>query len=629
MKNPFGLILASASLFAAVGWLLTRVVIGLDFTDEMQYYGEIASLTRTGKFFQDDLFIQQLGYFFLLPFFKLHAAVFPDQSYLLVFGRLLLVGAYALVGTLFWRAAGKLGGFPTAAKLTGLAAFVAWIPFQIFAPCYNSLSYLLLVGIAASWITRDHRSFRRQVWQISPAVAALTVVYPPAGVVVIAFLTVQTWRREGTRRALGLLGALVFCGAIFGLLMMGLHGKTFGGDLLTALEFSRSFRVGYAVSEPEQLAGGITLLVASGLFLWRMRRGVPFPYPLGERSHPALRWATLFLLVGVAAKLVVLSSTWAMGYFPAAGFIFLLMLLAGSVEPAGGTGPSGTTTTRRVMLTALGAGGAVLVAMSMKWATGYFATTVSMLLLMGLAVSRPGPDVKPVMELVMLGSVLAAIFAFTSGNGLHNFGMGAAVVLPFLLLYATRQLHDLPRPAVMGVLRHAVTPSIVALLLLNAASYPYREQISWAALERTQGVPAFEGIWTALVKTDAVKFFHRLAPHGEVAGKRLLVAGPHPWAYFAFRAQPATPMFFMHFTGGDAVHQLVADRLFIGGEPDAILITNPVPPQIHAKITLWMEKGCTAEKIALPPWFTQRYHDLLRYELGGEALLLRRAPKMP
>src|SRR5262245_16940690 len=87
-------VLASAAVALAAAWLVLRVFIRLDFTDEMQYYGQISGLVRTGKFFHDDLFLQQLGYLFLLPFFKLHAVAFPDQSYLILFGRLLLAAAY-------------------------------------------------------------------------------------------------------------------------------------------------------------------------------------------------------------------------------------------------------------------------------------------------------------------------------------------------------------------------------------------------------------------------------------------------------------------------------------------------------------------------------------------------------
>ncbi|HUR60217.1 MAG TPA: hypothetical protein VM029_21010 [Opitutaceae bacterium] len=629
MKAQPALILPAIALLAASVWLLSRVVIGLDFTDEMQYYGEIASLTRTGKFFQDDLFIQQLGYLFLLPFFKLHAAIFPDLSYLLIFGRLLMVAGYIVVGCVYWRAASRLGDFSTAAKLTGLAAFVAWIPFQIFAPGYNSMSYLLLVCVVGVWITRGHGSFERYALCVSPLLAALTVVYPPAGVIGIAFVTVEAARRDGWARAFRLLVTIVLCGGIAGGLMIAVHGPTFIRDLLTALGFSRLFRIGYAASEPDQLAGGIALLLASAMFLWRVRRGRPFAYPLGARTGPALRWGTLALLVVVAIKLLLLSGNWASGYFSTAGFIVILMLLASSVDPAPDATPPGKGLPRWILLGALAAGGAMLLAMSMKWATGYFATSVHMLLLLGLCVAMRREDTRPVLDLVMMATVLSTVFAFTSGNGLHNFGMGAAVVIPFLLLYVARQLHELRLAPLPLPLRHAAPPAIVALLLLNAGSYPYREQLGWDALERVRGVPAFSGIWTSFVKTDAVKLFRRLAPRGELQGRRLLVAGPHPWAYFAFGAEPATPMFFMHFTGGDTVHEMLAERLFLHGPPDAILITNTMPPPIHAKIVQWIEQGCTAQKAALPPWFTQRYHELLRYELADEILLLRREPKKP
>ncbi len=52
--------LALAWLFQAV-----RVFHGLDFNDEMQYYGELVALTQSGRLFSADLFVQQMVYLFL------------------------------------------------------------------------------------------------------------------------------------------------------------------------------------------------------------------------------------------------------------------------------------------------------------------------------------------------------------------------------------------------------------------------------------------------------------------------------------------------------------------------------------------------------------------------------------
>jgi hypothetical protein len=89
--TPVFSIAAGVALLAALTWLVSRVWMGISFSDEMLYYGEISSLVRTGRFFQADLAVQQLAYLFVYPLFKLHAAIFPDQSYLVLYGRVCLL----------------------------------------------------------------------------------------------------------------------------------------------------------------------------------------------------------------------------------------------------------------------------------------------------------------------------------------------------------------------------------------------------------------------------------------------------------------------------------------------------------------------------------------------------------
>ena len=267
--SPVGVWLAWASLSVAVGWLGFRALVGLDFTDEMQYYGEIAALVRTGRFFQDDLFIQQLGYFFLLPAFKVHAWIFPGQDYLVLFGRGVLLAGYGAAGWLYWWASGRRGEYSRAARVVGLAMQLAWIPFQLFAPSYNSLSYLLVGGIGALWFARPAQAGAGSLGPIAAGLAALTLVYPPAGLMLTGLLVVLLARREGRGAAGRLLAWVALGNAVVVAGVAGLHGDGFAADLRASFEFSRAFGIAQEIRRPSQLVSLAALLAAGGILLGR------------------------------------------------------------------------------------------------------------------------------------------------------------------------------------------------------------------------------------------------------------------------------------------------------------------------------------------------------------------------
>ena len=50
--------------------LVLRIFIGIDLTDEMQYYLQILGMVETNSLFSNDLYIQQLVYLLFYPFFK-------------------------------------------------------------------------------------------------------------------------------------------------------------------------------------------------------------------------------------------------------------------------------------------------------------------------------------------------------------------------------------------------------------------------------------------------------------------------------------------------------------------------------------------------------------------------------
>lgn len=562
---------ALLALTAAAGWLISRVFVGLDFTDEMQYYGEIASLVRTGKFFHDDLFLQQLGYFWVYPLFKLHAAFFPDQHYLILFGRVSFLIAYALVGLLYWRCTAWHGGFSPAARLAGLAAFLAWIPFQLFAFAYNSLAYLLIVSLLALWLARARIRFPIYAAATAGLLTMLLPSYPPAGIVLTALAATECAWRLGLRRGVVVLALTAAGGLMAGAGIIGLHGIDFVADVRDSLHFSRGFSGGQLFGSVQQMSIWFAIAAASTLLIRRLVRRQPVPVAAG--------------LAGPGRNLPVL----------------------------------------------LAAGAAVLMAgLCVNWRAGYFAPTllVALLLLLALAV-RPADDTTAA-EFGLVGLLLGTVFAISGGDGILNFSTGMAPVIPFLVLLGTGWLAARGSDFLPAIIRHGAGPFLVVTLVGNGAIHPYREQIGWSGFQRVRGVPAFAGIWTSPTKTQALETVRQLSEHGALRGKRVLVAGPHAWIYFASGGEPTTPMFFMHYTAArEEQYAWMAERLFRHGEPNAIFLTNQVPAPIGQKIQEWASRGSQQRSVGIPTGFIRRYQRQMQYDLAGHMFLLTRAPPSP
>lgn len=631
------LIPAGVSLAATLAWLIFRIPHGLDFADEMQYYGEIASLARTGRFFQDDLFLQQLGYLFVLPFFRLHAVFFPDQGYLILFGRCLLLLAYGATGLLFWRAATRLGGFSPAQKITALAAVFAWVPFQLFAFSYNTNSYLLIIALVATWITRDPARPGRLACSLAGLLAVLACTHPPAGVVLsLAAIGGTAWRM-GRRAALTLVGALAAAGLVVLGLLFAVQGPGLPRDLLEAAEFTNSFGGGSIILTPFHLASWLALLGLAGLFIARSRSGRPFPFPLGPRCPPALRWTALAGWVLGLSALLGLVVNWKFGYLAVVGCLGLLLVLSASIGPADGgrpkLHPGDPALLRWVMLIVLSAGLAALFALLLAnrhCLTSHFAITVFFGLLILLAGPGGRPEEKIPAELAVTGTIAGAVFAFISANGLPSFGVGAAGLIPFLVLYAGRHLQP-ARPGPVPFRAAVLPPLLVLMLLANGALTPYREQPFWLPFKPVPGVPAFRGIRTSPLKVRAVEIFQQALPWGSLQGKRILVLGSHPWLYFVLGGEPTTPILFMKFDGKPEAYELAALRMHRRAQPDVVLLTEPfTPPPIATWLFQWAgPKGVHEKIIPLSNEFTRAYNQHTGGIFAHEVFILTRPPARP
>ena len=127
--------------------------MGLDFTDELQYYGQILSLLNHEKLFVEDLFIQQIVYIFYLPLFKIFQWINPDLSGLVLFGRCCLFFTIT-INILMIRT--LLSSFNRASIHFACTFICIAMADKIFAISYGSLALILSTLIIALYLSQKH-----------------------------------------------------------------------------------------------------------------------------------------------------------------------------------------------------------------------------------------------------------------------------------------------------------------------------------------------------------------------------------------------------------------------------------------------------------------------------------------
>ncbi len=222
---------------------IVRIFHGIDFNDEMQYYGEIISLVNSGRLFSTDLFLQQTVYLLLYPVLKPMITLWGTEN-LIVVSRMLFA-AYIL--WIYGRVRRRLVDADvgaTAAAVSALALTLAVPMYNIYAFSYNTVA----LGVAAVCFAelfvwrRNGRAPSVVFWTVAGAV--LLLVYPPlalgVGLVVMARLLI-----ERDYRSLGRI-AFLGCGAGLGIAWGVLQFTTID-DYIEAVAFTRAIGVGTAI----------------------------------------------------------------------------------------------------------------------------------------------------------------------------------------------------------------------------------------------------------------------------------------------------------------------------------------------------------------------------------------------
>jgi hypothetical protein len=172
---------AGAALFLV---LYVRVTRGIDFTDEMQYYGQIKGMIETGQLFSNDLFIQQIIYIFFYPAFYFYHLIF-NYSGFIFFGRLLLAIVSLFVYLYAYFKLRKINYSKISSAITALTLTFA-IPYHgIFAISYNTISQATWIVFLLKFIQWESRSIYS--WAVLIIIAAFA---HPASALIMTLLTI-------------------------------------------------------------------------------------------------------------------------------------------------------------------------------------------------------------------------------------------------------------------------------------------------------------------------------------------------------------------------------------------------------------------------------------------------------
>ena len=126
-------------------YLILRIFFGLDFTDEMQYYGEIQGLISSNSLFINDYFIQQTGYVLIHPFLKIIFSFEPQFAKLIFYNRLLFFFLIIIFcSSLIFLASNYKLRYRIFSSCLLAISITEFLPFAF---SYNTISYLLITLI--------------------------------------------------------------------------------------------------------------------------------------------------------------------------------------------------------------------------------------------------------------------------------------------------------------------------------------------------------------------------------------------------------------------------------------------------------------------------------------------------
>jgi len=511
-SNYIGSLLISVAFI----YLLVKVFFSLDFTDEMQYYGQIYNLVLNDKLFSGDLFFQQSVYLIFYPLFKIFFLFNPDLSYFILFGRIIY---FSLILITIWSFIKLMDSFKVSKniKLIACALLIAILAHRIFGISYNTVSYCLVVIILSLWFRRDKKiNFNIT----SLCCTFLTITYPPVGISLIAILfSISIFNRKYKEAFIFGIASVFWFIAIIGIsFLLGIIELS---GALEAIKFSQNFgSVGSVQTFGLAGLGLVGFTCALILANYIMILGLPDKI----ESVLANRWVKIFILS--AALILILMSSFHSQYWKLAPILIFLSII-------------------------------------------YLAVSIRL-------TQESHPEF---FTFINIGALIGLTYALSSGDGFYQLPFGVSLLVPFMLFSISipREItnYNIEKEEKYDqlLIKGFGVASFLMLVYLSAG-HPYRENPVYKLNSFIPDVPAFKGIYTTNTKSDLVSSIMKMIRTNNIEpNSSMLVVGPNPWIYFVAKAIPDTPMFYMHFSGSGKVYDFLENRLK-GTKPDWVLYTG-------------------------------------------------------
>lgn len=474
-------------------YLLFRIKFGLDFTDEMQFYGQLSSLTLNGAFFKSDLFIQQLGYVFLYPIMFLFKNASPDLHYLILFVRVLFAVYIFLITLYVFRKFKQIGIAEYLSVILAISLGIAVFIDGIFTFSYNTIFISSFIMFALFFLDIASYSKTRDKSIIALIVVVALVSYPSAGFAYLVLILLH----------MNLLSSLQLFFRIFliGLLLFAfllVSGVLSLSDLSRSLEFSSEFNIqsrNIFVDFPTVL---VVFVIVSLITRFVLNKANIFSLKNREKF---LIFISLLLFAFIFFEIFL---GWRHLYFLLPFSIYFLLILAAH-----------------------------------------------------LCVNHPEWPVNRdrLVRLLDLWLVLGVVVSISSSSGILKLFHISLIIYPFIcaILLGAYDIKGSGRK-VQYILLPVIF--LFSAFVLHGISRPYRDKYKYSSLSQSKSVPEFKGVFINSTKSELLKILSS-DNFDYLRNQETLVIGPHPWLYFALGLGVDSEMFFNHFRGSKHVRDFL------------------------------------------------------------------------
>ena len=262
--NYFSFCFSILALALTLIYLIVRIFIGLDFTDEMQYYGQIYGLLLYNKLFINDFFIQQTGYLLIYPFLKFILFFDPHVQFinLIFYTRLLFFFFILSLSLLFFFLSNN---YRLISRVLGSCLVAISIPEYLpFAFSYNTIAYLLSSLILMILLFSENQ---HKIYIISFLIVLLGWTYPPMAILFSILILIDLALYSKIKNIFQIVFSLFFFSLALILIIFSSNFfdiNTFSKSLI----FSSYFSSGFSLLNNISIISTLLILIPGILFVF-------------------------------------------------------------------------------------------------------------------------------------------------------------------------------------------------------------------------------------------------------------------------------------------------------------------------------------------------------------------------